>query len=261
MTNRVLKDPKQRRFFKSNDLFELFTLDTSDNKESGTETGAIFAGLGCEIAVPKKSKGSKRKHVPVRDESVLKTIQERTKEILKSQVSAQKEQTKEHSDKTANKNEKITKDIPKSGFSTGQTKQSLDGIERKAESSEQSMDTCTRTETVVNEQSVRTTSELNRTSSSNTRPVSDTTSEIQSDGQMLTDEIARADDVQNTGSESCDTNTQSCEKVSGSSGNEKNSLSKVDGGFVKGRSEVKKEMKKKSKKRKRNSKFLKKKLY
>lgn len=40
---RVLKDPKQRRFFKSNDLCELFTLSSPDVSQ-GTETSAIFAG-------------------------------------------------------------------------------------------------------------------------------------------------------------------------------------------------------------------------
>lgn len=43
LTNRVLKDPKQRRFFKSNDLYELFTLTSPDSTQS-TETSAIFAG-------------------------------------------------------------------------------------------------------------------------------------------------------------------------------------------------------------------------
>ena len=43
MTNRVLKDPKQRRFFKSNDIYELFTLSNPDG-DQGTETSAIFAG-------------------------------------------------------------------------------------------------------------------------------------------------------------------------------------------------------------------------
>ncbi|XP_019642720.1 PREDICTED: LOW QUALITY PROTEIN: DNA excision repair protein ERCC-6-like [Branchiostoma belcheri] len=50
LTNRVLKDPRQRRFFKSNDMYELFTLTCDDNKE-GTETGAIFAGTGSEVKV------------------------------------------------------------------------------------------------------------------------------------------------------------------------------------------------------------------
>jgi len=43
LTNRVLKDPKQRRFFKSNYLYELFTLSSPDVSQ-GTETSAIFAG-------------------------------------------------------------------------------------------------------------------------------------------------------------------------------------------------------------------------
>ncbi|CAJ0926086.1 unnamed protein product [Ranitomeya imitator] len=42
LNKRVLKDPKQRRFFKSNDLYELFTL-TSPDTNQGTETSAIFA--------------------------------------------------------------------------------------------------------------------------------------------------------------------------------------------------------------------------
>ncbi|XP_059482382.1 DNA excision repair protein ERCC-6-like [Neocloeon triangulifer] len=52
LTNKVLKNPKQRRFFKSNDLFELFTLN--EGKENSTETSAIFAGTGSEVAVPRK---------------------------------------------------------------------------------------------------------------------------------------------------------------------------------------------------------------
>ena len=48
LTNRVLKDPKQRRFFKSNDLFELFTLG-DDSPSGGTETSAIFAGTNSDV--------------------------------------------------------------------------------------------------------------------------------------------------------------------------------------------------------------------
>ena len=56
LVNRVLKDPKQRRFFKSNDLYELFTLNegTSDK----TETSAIFAGTGSDVKVDGKRKRS-----------------------------------------------------------------------------------------------------------------------------------------------------------------------------------------------------------
>ncbi|XP_075420286.1 DNA excision repair protein ERCC-6 isoform X2 [Tenrec ecaudatus] len=52
LTNRVLKDPKQRRFFKSNDLYELFTLTSPDPSQS-TETSAIFAGTGSDVQAPK----------------------------------------------------------------------------------------------------------------------------------------------------------------------------------------------------------------
>ncbi|MEQ2213642.1 DNA excision repair protein ERCC-6, partial [Xenoophorus captivus] len=50
LTNRVLKDPKQRRFFKSNDIYELFTLADPDGTQ-GTETSAIFAGLSVHIVI------------------------------------------------------------------------------------------------------------------------------------------------------------------------------------------------------------------
>ncbi|XP_075790784.1 DNA excision repair protein ERCC-6 [Pelodiscus sinensis] len=53
LTNRVLKDPKQRRFFKSNDLYELFTLTSPDGCQ-GTETSAIFAGTGSDVQAPKR---------------------------------------------------------------------------------------------------------------------------------------------------------------------------------------------------------------
>jgi DNA excision repair protein ERCC-6 len=42
LTNKILKDPKQRRFFKMNDLHDLFTLAGNDTE--GTETGDMFAG-------------------------------------------------------------------------------------------------------------------------------------------------------------------------------------------------------------------------
>uniref|UniRef100_A0A8C5WGW6 DNA excision repair protein ERCC-6 n=1 Tax=Leptobrachium leishanense TaxID=445787 RepID=A0A8C5WGW6_9ANUR len=54
LTNRVLKDPKQRRFFKSNDLYELFTLSSPDASQ-GTETSALFAGTGSDVQVSKHS--------------------------------------------------------------------------------------------------------------------------------------------------------------------------------------------------------------
>lgn len=48
----MLKDPKQRRFFKSNDLYELFTLSSPDAAQS-TETSAIFAGTASAHGKPR----------------------------------------------------------------------------------------------------------------------------------------------------------------------------------------------------------------
>nr|XP_002736872.2 PREDICTED: DNA excision repair protein ERCC-6-like [Saccoglossus kowalevskii] len=61
LTNRVLKDPKQRRFFKTNDLHELFTLTSQDTKQ-GTETHAIFAGTGSDITINLKKSKIRRSH-------------------------------------------------------------------------------------------------------------------------------------------------------------------------------------------------------
>lgn len=48
LSNKVLVDPKQRRFFKSNYLYELFTLqDVDDN--GIVETTDLFAGTGSEV--------------------------------------------------------------------------------------------------------------------------------------------------------------------------------------------------------------------
>jgi DNA excision repair protein ERCC-6 len=49
MTDKVLKDPRQKRFFKAKDLSDLFTL--GDEYAEGTETAAIFSSLGPAAAV------------------------------------------------------------------------------------------------------------------------------------------------------------------------------------------------------------------
>ncbi|XP_059174899.1 DNA excision repair protein ERCC-6-like [Physella acuta] len=70
LTNRVLKDPKQRRLFKSQDLMELFTLGC-DNNEEGTETSALFAGTGSDVKVSKRSR--KNRFDEMKDKKELKT--------------------------------------------------------------------------------------------------------------------------------------------------------------------------------------------
>ncbi|KAF9916507.1 hypothetical protein BX616_003581 [Lobosporangium transversale] len=59
LTNKILKDPKQRRFFKSHDMADLFTLEGED--AVGTETGGIFQGSEVSIKSNRsKSKSSRR---------------------------------------------------------------------------------------------------------------------------------------------------------------------------------------------------------
>ncbi len=55
LSNKILQDPRQKRFFKTNDLQELFTYTCIDDKS--IETSALFAGTGSEIKA-KKLKGN-----------------------------------------------------------------------------------------------------------------------------------------------------------------------------------------------------------
>lgn len=59
LVNRVLKDPTQRRIFKSSDLYDLFSLNegTSDR----TETSALLAGTNSEVDV-KRPAEKRRSH-------------------------------------------------------------------------------------------------------------------------------------------------------------------------------------------------------
>lgn len=60
LTNKILKDPKQRRFFKMNDLYDLFSL--GDQDEEGTETGGLFDGTEMSVKQDAKPKKSKKKN-------------------------------------------------------------------------------------------------------------------------------------------------------------------------------------------------------
>ncbi|XP_078284463.1 DNA excision repair protein ERCC-6 [Rhinoraja longicauda] len=102
LCNRVLKDPKQRRFFKSNDLTELFTLSSPDGSQ-GTETSAIFAGTGSDVQVPitlKKKTGristssQKRKPFPS-DQDAIKRLK------LRWSSSFQRDAQKKPADKSS----------------------------------------------------------------------------------------------------------------------------------------------------------------
>jgi len=55
LTNKILKDPKQRRFFKMNDLHDLFSLAGSEAE--GTETGDMFSGTEMNFNPRKRRRG------------------------------------------------------------------------------------------------------------------------------------------------------------------------------------------------------------
>ena len=106
LTNRVLKDPKQRRFFKSNDLYELFTLKEADSK--GTETEAIFAGTGSEIATNHQETVDSRMQDQIKEDEWMKNWQ---KEREKREAAWKKQLEKE----ARKKEDRDTRDDDKKG--------------------------------------------------------------------------------------------------------------------------------------------------
>ncbi|KAH6595819.1 hypothetical protein BASA50_005546 [Batrachochytrium salamandrivorans] len=64
LTNKILKDPRQRRFFKSNDLHDLFVL--GGQEETTTETGDLFGGINAEVHAenPSLSSSSRLENAP-----------------------------------------------------------------------------------------------------------------------------------------------------------------------------------------------------
>lgn len=102
LANRVLVDPKQRRFFKTNDLHELFTLgDEKTIKSKGTETASIFSGTAEEISGRNyfdKSEEERRKKATERRRKLKKKhtaetdsdSDEEVKEIVEESLSAEK---------------------------------------------------------------------------------------------------------------------------------------------------------------------------
>jgi DNA excision repair protein ERCC-6 len=58
LTNKILKDPKQRRFFDASNLQSLFTLASED--AIGTETGELFKGTEINYHQDRKKKKKTR---------------------------------------------------------------------------------------------------------------------------------------------------------------------------------------------------------
>lgn len=60
MTNKILKNPQQRRFFKARDLKDLFTL-TDEEHAGSTETSNIFGQLSEQVNLIGTEKDDERK--------------------------------------------------------------------------------------------------------------------------------------------------------------------------------------------------------
>eukprot|EP00794_Sanderia_malayensis_P008716 gene8716-9647_t len=83
LVNRVLQNPAQRRFFKSNDLYELFTLGDVKPQQS-TETGSLFAGTGSEVKLPQNISKKQRKT------TLSSKVKKQTPKISKKELAAMK---------------------------------------------------------------------------------------------------------------------------------------------------------------------------
>ena len=91
LTNRILKDPKQRRFFKSHDLYDLFTLGDDESNQKGTETSSIFAGIGADVGIAlteKESQGPSDKNRKAKYTKAMPLRLSKSKEHIKTESSA-----------------------------------------------------------------------------------------------------------------------------------------------------------------------------
>lgn len=63
LTNKILKNPQQKRFFKARDMKDLFTLNV-DGETGSTETSTIFSQISEEVNIvgTHEDKQDKRKH-------------------------------------------------------------------------------------------------------------------------------------------------------------------------------------------------------
>ncbi|XP_065065513.1 DNA excision repair protein ERCC-6-like [Rhopilema esculentum] len=117
LTNRVLKNPAQRRFFKSNDLYELFCLG-DEGPRNNTETNAIFAGTGSEIKLGGNkdklqkvgSKAVKKIKKDIRTNITKKSKQRFVKETSSTVISTEDPENLDKKQRERTQTDKIQKD-------------------------------------------------------------------------------------------------------------------------------------------------------
>lgn len=108
LTKRVLSNPLQRRFFKENDLYELFTLGDVCPKKR-TETGDIFAGTGSQVNFKKMKKNNKKEKKKNINENIEEPEKQMT-EIIDDSLNGCAEETDTQCTSKHSDNEKLSLD-------------------------------------------------------------------------------------------------------------------------------------------------------
>ena len=105
LTNRVLKDPKQKRFFKTNDLHELFTLGND------SETNHLLAGTDSEVKLKEKTekksneKNQQKFQLPPEKINELRLRAKELSKMIAEKFSAKKDlNEKDSNENTSNEN-------------------------------------------------------------------------------------------------------------------------------------------------------------
>lgn len=107
LTNKILANPKQRRFFRSGDLKDLFSLGEDEHDKQDSETHAIFAGTGSRIDLKKIQKRAEAARREAKQRAAERDAAERSRKQELWQMARLLSQKVEH-DKSASL--KLTQD-------------------------------------------------------------------------------------------------------------------------------------------------------
>ncbi|KAI9102025.1 hypothetical protein DFS34DRAFT_647809 [Phlyctochytrium arcticum] len=87
LTNKILKDPRQRRFFKSNDLSDLFSLAPADME--GTETSDLFQGTDADLnstSQTASNHGRRHRHIASSPRGNVSRTQDTSEDHIRSSI-------------------------------------------------------------------------------------------------------------------------------------------------------------------------------
>ncbi|CAI4221252.1 unnamed protein product [Auanema sp. JU1783] len=128
LANRILHDPKQRQFFKTNDLHELFCL--ADKDQTSTETSDLFAGEVKEINREnffdshEKERVKRRKDNKKKKDTSSKEVDDDEEEAFSTEISAERKQQLRELAKQFAKNPSLVQAVK---VDNGEKKKLLDG--------------------------------------------------------------------------------------------------------------------------------------